>query len=199
MATREIRTADDPLLKAGKDTFLDSYLHEMVCEALVWRWEAVEISTSISVATTATGSTITGWALWNLPGWKALWAVAAGVASLAAIAHGAMTVPARVKNQEELRRSFSELRVNLETFLHQLAISPPEPEQEETFLELRERYARTRSQAKPDIAYTKALYRKAQERLSVELRGRFRPWVIRSRSVFRTTRLTPAACRTELA
>lgn len=163
---------NNPFRKAGLDTFYETYFQEKASRALLGRWQKIDVTTSILVASTATGSTVAGWTLWTLPTWKGVWIIAAGFAAVAAIVHGAMTVPSRVKDQEELRRGFSELRVDLETFLQQITINPSDADSAKRFETLRERYAQTISKAPPDIAYTKRLRLKVQGELNTELKER---------------------------
>jgi hypothetical protein len=74
--------SNSPFQKASLDTFYEAYFQELASGVLVGRWQRIDLTTSILVASTATGSTVTGWALWTMPGWKTLWVIAAGVATM---------------------------------------------------------------------------------------------------------------------
>jgi hypothetical protein len=108
------------------ETFRQAYHHELASEALVLRWERIDYAVALLVALTASSSVVAGWALWNTPGGQVFWAAIAGVASVASIVHGVLRVPGRVKDQENLRRLFSGLRVDLQTFQQHLAIDHEE-------------------------------------------------------------------------
>jgi hypothetical protein len=95
------------------DTYYKAYYQELASQALAARWERIDVLTALLVAATASGSTLAGWALWSDVGWKVVWAGIAAVATITSILHGSLRVPSRLKEQEELRREFSGLRVDL--------------------------------------------------------------------------------------
>lgn len=153
------------------ETFYDAYYQELASEKLIERWERIDIITALLVAVTASGSAVAGWAFWNIPTFKHAWAIIAGVASIASIIHGVIKVPTRVKEQEELRRIFSELRVDIETFWQQLRIGSIDNNKlNDKYEKLRERLSQCIGRTHPDIAYTTKLREKIQEHLNNKLR-----------------------------
>ncbi|MDA2912986.1 hypothetical protein MYX77_03325 [Acidobacteriia bacterium AH_259_A11_L15] len=151
-------------------TLYEAYYQELASEALMRRWQRIDISTSFLVAATASGSAITGWSLWSNPKWQFLWAFIAGLAAVASILHRTMAVPDRLKEQEELRRAFSELRVDLETFRQQLLIGIEPNDANTRYDKLRRRLAQHIGRANPDIGFTIRLRNRVQEQLDDKLR-----------------------------
>ena len=115
--------AIDSLWNPSWETLYEAYFHELAAQSVVTRWQKIDIAVAILVAATASGSVIAGWSLWSAPSWKTLWLAIAGIAAVVSTAHGAMAVPRRIKDQEEIRRNFSGLRVSLQTFRQDLRIS----------------------------------------------------------------------------
>lgn len=153
--------------KPSFDTLYEAYFQELSSEALIGRWQRIDLSIAFLVATTASGSTIAGWILWSEPNWKSVWAIIAGIVSIAAIAHGVLGVPGRVKEQEELRREFCELRIDLETFRQQLNIDIDANQAYSQYTKLRERYSQIMGRAHPDnIAFRSGFRDEVQEKLN---------------------------------
>lgn len=151
-------------------TYYEAYFQELASEGLVSRWQKIDIVTAFLVAVTASGSAIAGWALWNAPGWKLAWATIAGSATLASVGHGVVRVPSRVKEQEDLRRSFCQLRVEIETFLQQLLIGISGEEAKTRHESLRQKFAESMRPTQPDIAYTKGFRRRVGQELNTILK-----------------------------
>lgn len=165
--------------KPSFDTLYDSYFQELLASAVSDRWQRIDIATNLLVAFTASGSAIAGWALWNEIGWRTVWLIVAGVASMSSIVHGVLSVPTRIKDQEDLRQQFSRLRVDIQTFRQNLQIIIAKSEQILTayeeinrdYNELRKRYADYVMRARRDIANTAKLRVKIQEEVNKLLEG----------------------------
>lgn len=152
------------------NTLYEAYYQELASESLIERWERIDLITAFLVAATTSGSAIAGWALWNTPTFKYVWAIIAAIASVASIAHGVIKVPTRVKEQEELRRIFAELRVDLETFWQQLRIGNIDNNTvRDKYEKLRERLSQCIGRTHPDIAYTIGFRKKIQDHLNKKL------------------------------
>jgi hypothetical protein len=119
---------------------------------------------------TASGSTIAGLELWNVPGMKYVWFSVAAIASGASIVNGVIGVPSRVKEQEDLRKLFSGLRVDLETFRQQLMIGLDPAQAGNEYKILRQRLAEGIASANPGIIHTEALRKRVKNLLDEELR-----------------------------
>lgn len=139
------------------ETLYQSTFQELASEALVTRWQWIDLVTSVLVAVTASGSAVAGWTLWNAPDWKVVWGIIAGIASLLAIIHRIMGVPGRVKAQEDIRRGFSELRVELESFRQQLKLGFDANRVDSEYNKLRRKYEECMRRTHPEIAFTKRL------------------------------------------
>jgi hypothetical protein len=161
----------DTLWQSSYETLYDTWYQELASEALLVRWERIDITASGLTGVTASGSAVAGWALWSDPGGKIVWAALAGIASVAAIAHGVLRVASRVKQQEELRRLFGVLRVDLETF-RQLLTGLTPTEAAAKYDVLRQRFGQCFAQAHPCIAYTRRLRNRVQSRLNEQLRAK---------------------------
>jgi len=155
----------------GYRTLYDAYFRELSAAALVRRWQWIDAVIRFLVALTASGSVIAGWALWSSLQGKMVWGMIAGVASLASIAHGIVAVPGRMKDQEELRRGFSELRVDLETFLQELVIDLPNDEAKTRYNKLRERLAHWIARTPDDVGLTGGLGQTVERHLNDILRA----------------------------
>lgn len=154
------------------ETLYDSYYQELMSEALTRRWKWIDIATTFLVAATASGSAIAGWSLWSTLDGRFVWVIFAGIASVASIAHGVMGVPTRVKEQEDLRHMFSELRIDLETFRQQLKLYPDVKQVESQYNELRKKYAQCKGRTSPDIAIIFGFRKKVQHNLDNILKER---------------------------
>lgn len=166
MPEGEIMASSRDYWEPSFQTLYDAWYQELVSEALLVRWERIDIVATFLAAITASGSAIAGWTLWTQPGWKFLWVVLAGIASVLIIAHGAMRVPSRVKEQGELHKLFSELRVDLETFRQELVTSLKVNEAQVRYLDLRNRLSQCIKLTHPDIAYTTRFGNNIQEKLN---------------------------------
>ncbi len=156
---------------ATYDTLYNCWYEELASEALLARWELIDTAIAALTAITSSGSAVAGWTLWSNASGKFVWAVLAGLASLAAISHTALRVPARIRQQEELHRSFGALRVDLETFA-QLLNQLTGGERITKYQELRQRFALARAQTRPCIAYTRVLREAVQHRLDNLLKAK---------------------------
>ncbi len=151
-------------------TLYEAYYQELASESLAAVWERVDIAVMFVVALTATGSAVAGWTLWSLAGWRVLWVVLAGIASVASVAHGAIRVPSRVKDQGELRGKFSKVRFDLETFWQELNMGVDVGQAPTRYEELRKQLSDCMAQAHPDILFSKRFRTSVQKRLNDELK-----------------------------
>jgi hypothetical protein len=70
----------DRLWEAVFETYYDAYYEEILSGDLIDRWQSFDEFAKIVIALTASGSAVSGWALWTQPGFRAVWAVLAGLA-----------------------------------------------------------------------------------------------------------------------
>lgn len=148
------------------ETFYDSYFQELASEQLIARLQRLDFGIGFLVALTASGSALSGWALWHQDGWKLVWAAIAGTAGVAAILHRLLTVPSRLKEQEELWRMFVEIRVDSQTFRQNLLIGIEEKQAKAQFDSLRGRFSKCMARTRRDIVLTKRMREKIQYQLN---------------------------------
>lgn len=161
----------DELWQVSFETYYDVYFQEMVADRLVGRWQRADEVTKLIVALTASGSAVSGWALWSEPHLKVLWAVFAGAAAAFSIGHSTLGVPARLKDLGELKRRFAGVRIDLETMRYAMRIDPEFPLDEfaTKFGELRQKYADGFQLLKNDILETRRFDNAIQDELNRQL------------------------------
>lgn len=147
-------------------TLYDTYFQELSCDALITFWEKFALLAGLLTGITASGSAVAGWTLWNQPGYKLVWAATAGTAAIISITHNLLQVPRRLKEQEKLRMEFCQLRIDLETFSHTLAMDINEKTAKKSFEDLRKRFSLCMGNAHPDIAFRKGMQFAVQAKLN---------------------------------
>jgi len=158
----------DELWEVTFETYYDSYYNEQLSDFLINRWQRVDEGTKVLSAVTASGSAVSGWALWSQPGFHITWAILAGLAALLTITHAALAVPGRIKDQTELKRRFAGLRTDLETFRYRMRVDPDFSVEDFTkeFVAYRNRYSDNIQLLKNDLLLTRRLTQKAQSELN---------------------------------
>ena len=158
----------DDLWMAAFETFYDSYYEEILADSLVSRWQWLDEAAKVLVALTATGSAVTGWALWNAAQFKTIWSIAAGFAAILAILHPTLRVPSRLTDWGEAKLYFAALRIDLETFRYRMQFDAefPVASFSAEFLTYRKRYGEGMQRLKNDILKTKRLQTRAQDELN---------------------------------
>lgn len=161
----------DELWRASYETFYFAYYFEILSDRMVNRWQVLDVVTRVIVALTASGSAISGWALWNNPSFRLIWIVIAGIGACLAIVHTSLGVPGKLKDWGEGKRWFAEIRIELETLRYRMRIDPKFPIEEYTreFIDCRERYGAGVQLIKNDIIWTRRLGSHAQSELDDRL------------------------------
>ena len=159
------RSTFDVLWQAAFNTYYDCYYNETVADRLVGRWLLVDDLAKLSVAFTASGSALSGWATWSQPGYKIVWATFAGLAAVVAIVHTTLTVAHRLRDWGEIKRAFASLRLDLETFRYRMRFDTAanEAELQSEFLQYRRRYQDVVQRLRNDSMITRALKIAAQK------------------------------------
>lgn len=152
-------------------TYYDCYFEEMISESLVYRWGVLDDITKVLVALTASSSVVAGWTLWNVDGFKIVWLILAGFAAFLSIIHATLNVQSKVKEWEGLKKEFTELRINIETFRHKMEIDPEFDIEEFTqeFESQRSKFAGLMKRLNGDITRTKGFELKIQGKLNLRL------------------------------
>jgi hypothetical protein len=158
----------DEIWVAAFDTYYDSYFEEICADRLISRWQKLDEASKLIVAITASGSAVTGWALWSQPGFRTLWTIIASTGAVLAIVHAVLGVPGKIKDHGEVKRLFVALRIDLETFRYRMRFDPNFSVEDFTkeFSRYRDRYSSTVQLLKNDLARTRRLERKTQSELN---------------------------------
>jgi len=161
----------DALWEVTNETFYDAYYEEVAADRLISRWQLMDETARLAVAIAATGSAVSGWALWNQPVFRHIWAVLAGLAAVLSIVHVTLAVARRLKDWGNTRQHFAILRADLETFRSRMRVDPlfPVPAFQQDFLGYRDRYAEGLTSLKPDILLTRGFRIRAQKDLNQRL------------------------------
>ena len=161
----------DRLWESVFDTYYDTYFEEIVADYVSNRWMLVDSTTKVLVAITGSGSAISGWALWNTPGFKFIWIILAGLGAILAIANTALGVPGRLNEWIESKQVFTSLRIDLETLRYLMKINPDFSTKDFTnrFIEHRQRFSDASQKVKNDLCKTSRLKNKAQRELDVRI------------------------------
>jgi hypothetical protein len=152
-------------------TYYEAYFQELLAEKLINRWQRFDEPSRALVALTASGSAVSGWALWAQPGFRAAWVILAGGSAVLATLHATLNVPGRLKDQADFRRQFSGLRLDLETFRDHMRLEPNFAMDQFTakFDELRGRYSNAYQLLKNDFFLTQGLETECQDILDQRL------------------------------
>jgi hypothetical protein len=124
MATAAFADPREGIWEASFDTYYESLFEELAAGGLITRWSRVDDLTKIIVSATTSTSVISGWALWNQPGFRTLWVVLSGIAAVLSLIVTSLGVASRVKSHAENKRRFVSLRVDLETFRMKMKFNP---------------------------------------------------------------------------
>src|SRR5262249_41620258 len=115
--------AADPRAQLSERTthlLYDSSFQEMVADASVKRWSRLDDLTKTLVATTASSSAVSGWALWGSSGGRSIWVLVSGIAAILSVVHTSLGVSHRINGHTDDKRRFSKLRTDVELFLFRL-------------------------------------------------------------------------------
>src|SRR5438309_1125298 len=103
------------------------YFDELMADELIRRWTWFDNIARISIAMSASGSAIAGWALWKQPTFKIVWALIAGLGVIIAILHTALGVSYHLRDRLECRAKVGRLRLEMQRFRARMIIDPEFP------------------------------------------------------------------------
>ena len=156
---------------ASFETYYDSYFEELVADALINRLGRLDDITKVLVALTASGSAVSGWALWGVPGWKLAWVACSGFAALLSIIHTALSIPDRIKAHADDKRRFAQIRTSLETFRYRLRVEQFDRDLfNKEFVDLHKAYGDGIGLLKSDTFRTRHFQVVVQQHLNQQLR-----------------------------
>ncbi len=155
----------DEFWNALYQTYYDSYLNEVISDRVANRWEIFDDVGKVVVAVTASGSAISGWALWNNPNWRWLWTLIASTSAVVGIVQTSLQTANRVKSWSEAKRTFAGVRIELETlmFMFRFDAQKNVSDFEQRFVELRKKFLEAVQLINNDIMLRKGLKLSAQE------------------------------------
>lgn len=161
----------DELWNAVYDTYYESYFQELLADDLVTLWRNVDEATKVLVALTATGSAVSGWAVWKLGYGQELWVLLSGFVAVIAIVHAALGVPVKLKDWGEVKRNFTSLRVNLETFRHRISVNHEFPIDEfwDLYEKRRQEYGDAMQRIENDLFRTDRRAERVQDKLNIRV------------------------------
>jgi len=165
--------AREELWRASFDTYYDSLFEEITADSLITRWASVDEITKVLVMLTVSGSAVSGWALWNQPGYRVFWLVLSGVAALLSVVHTALGIPGRIKMHAEDKRRFASLRTDLETFRFRMRVQQDVFDVDQfmaEFLKYRKRYSENVQSLGNDIVRTSRFELKMQAEVNERLK-----------------------------
>jgi hypothetical protein len=163
----------DQLWEATFDTYYNSFYQELLSDELLIRWQRVDDIAKLLVALFAGSSAITGLVNFYASTLNLEWAwpVLTGFAALVAIVHKELAVPFRLRDHGENKRSFSALRLDLETFRYLMKIDANFAVDEFTkkFEEFRKRYSEEYRRLRVDSFVTTRLRASCQSELDEKI------------------------------
>lgn len=165
------KTKRDIIWEKIFDVYYDSYWVEILSEKLINIWQKVDDTNKVLVAVTASGTVVSGWALWENPTFKYFWIVLAGVAAVLSIFHASLGVANRIKDWTEIKRQFALLRIDLEIQRAKMEINYDfnENDFESIFESSMKKYAEQYANLRNDILKTKRIQVKAQNELNKKI------------------------------
>ena len=158
----------DQIWEATFDIYYECYFEEMVADYLLYRWCLLDDINKWLIAITASGSAVSGWALWSDPNCKTIWIIFASISAFLAITHSALGVQQRIKNWEASKKSFVDLRIEFGCLRQDMSISPDfDIETIVNRMEvLRKQYREEMSRLSPDTLRHQWLEKKIQNKLN---------------------------------
>jgi len=157
----------DEVWNASWLSYYEAYYQELLAERLVLRWQRLDEFSKVLIALTASSSALSGWALWNEPGFRLLWLIIAGFGAILAIVHKSLDVPRKLTDWSSSRSQFSVIRIEFENVLNRMRINPNFPVEvlSKSLLGLRARYAEAYQKTQVDAFLTFRLRSKVQAHL----------------------------------
>jgi hypothetical protein len=107
--------------------YYETYFQEVLAERLVLRWQRFDEFSKVLIALTASTSALSGWALWNDPDFKVVWAIFAGLGAILAITHKSLDVSHKLTDWGSSRSHFSLIRLDCEQFQNKMRFNPEFP------------------------------------------------------------------------
>lgn len=107
----------EPLWKEIFDKYYDVSYQELLVDRLVSRWAHIDIFFRFLIAATASGSAISGWAVWSNPELKIVWSVISSIAALSSLLYGVIPISQLIKEGTKSHSEFNALRVQFDQMI----------------------------------------------------------------------------------
>jgi hypothetical protein len=164
----------DEIWNATWKSYYETYFQEILSEKLVFRWQRFDELSKVIIALTASGSALSGWALWNQADFKVVWAMLAGIGAILAVFHKSLEVSHKISDWVSSRSQFCLLRFDYEILLNKMRFDPDFSVEEcsEDLDDLLRRFAESYQKIKVDAFLTGRLRNKAQDELDTFIQNK---------------------------
>jgi len=135
------------------ETRYGAFYEEMCSEHSLKVWRRFDVLFKILQFSTASGSAIAGWSLWEKEGFRWIWAILAGLAVLISIVHGVLAINDKIKEDTLEYSKFKSVRVQCERLISDMKIRAYErlSDYKRHYMELRAEYDTASTNKKPDF------------------------------------------------
>ena len=153
------------------DRYYRAYFEELRAERLISIWNPVDTICRVLIACTASGSAISGWALWQQEGFRSCWTVIAGITAFIAIGYSVIGISERYREASVLHSDFSNLRMKLEEMRTKMSTMQYDSLSiyKHEFTKLIETYSDVVSRRKPSILISDSMETTLQVKLNKRL------------------------------
>lgn len=150
------------------ETYYRTHFEETLSNLVIKRLQIIDFAWRALAAATASGSAVSGWALWQDPSSKIVWAAISGTAALLIIVHAALSVTDLLKQHITYSKGLTPIRHEFENLRDDLNINRDFDVSRKyvEFRQLRKRYSDVRATQPQSLFATRALYLRAQNILN---------------------------------
>lgn len=146
-------------------TYYKAYYYEYVSTRIIRKWQVTHDFSRVIIAITASGTGISGWALWKNSIGAVAWAMIAGLAALCTVIYAAWDVSNKIKEWSEVRNDCINLRIDLEIFRDRMLLDKNFDIKnfQQYLIDFKKKYGEIRKRIKPDIYLTRGVNRRSQK------------------------------------
>lgn len=160
----------DILWNSVYDTYYDVYYEEIFSNFIIQRLERIDFICRLLIAITTSGSAIAGWSVWEKPGYKEIWVFICAFSAVSMIFYSSLNISRRLKEQFEINKVFSRLRIDFETFRYKVVLEDKSYiDLNKRFFELREEYAKHTELLQRQFLIDNGLKNKVKNEINIRL------------------------------
>lgn len=150
------------------ETHYRSFYEELCAEHSLKVWQRFDAIFKILQITTASGSAIAGWSLWQKEGFRSIWMVLAGLTVLLSFVHERLNIGDKIKEDSLTYSKFKNIRVQCERLNSHMKIKAYErlSDYKRDYMELRSEYDNASVGKRPDFLLRKKTEEKIQAHLN---------------------------------